>query len=134
MSSVAKADIIAVPKRTERSGRTNWPLHSVTAFLFLFLALFFLAPLLSVITTAFLQKGTGTFTLLNFYDFFQNDLFRRSATIAKNAHLNSSSSKSPCRLVPSIAPSALTTPSPPSSSSSQGRAPSLRVTRPWWIS
>ena len=50
----------------------------MTAFLFLFLAIFFLVPLLSVITTAFMQKGSNTFTLLNFYDFFQNDLFRRS--------------------------------------------------------
>lgn len=78
MSSVAKADAIAATKEIGRAARTNWPLHAVTAFLFLFLAVFFLVPLLSVITTAFMQKGTNTFTLLNFYDFFQNDLFRRS--------------------------------------------------------
>jgi len=75
---VAKADVIAIPERKQRLIWTNWPLHSVTAFLFLFLAVFFLVPLLSVITTAFMQKGTSSFTLLNFYDFFQNDLFRRS--------------------------------------------------------
>ena len=78
MSLVAKADVIAIPERSARLARTNWPLHAVTAFLFLFLGVFFLVPLFSVITTAFMQKGTSTFTLLNFYDFFQNDLFRRS--------------------------------------------------------
>lgn len=78
MTSVAKADVIAVPAGHERPAWINWPLHSVTTFLFLFLAIFFLVPLLSVITTAFMQKGSNAFTLLNFYDFFQNDLFRRS--------------------------------------------------------
>ena len=78
MTLVAKADVIAIPERKQRLTWTNWPLHSVTACLFLFLAVFFLVPLLSVITTAFMQKGTSSFTLLNFYDFFQNDLFRRS--------------------------------------------------------
>jgi len=78
VSSVAKADVISVSVESAPPARTNWSLHAVTAFLFLFLAVFFLVPLLSVITTAFMQKGTNTFTLVNFYDFFQNDLFRRS--------------------------------------------------------
>lgn len=44
----------------------------------LFLMVFLIIPVLLVILTAFQSKGDGSFTLVNFYDFAANDLFRRS--------------------------------------------------------
>ncbi len=41
----------------------------------LFLALFLVIPVLTVIYVAFTEKGSSTFTLVNFYDFAQTDLF-----------------------------------------------------------
>jgi iron(III) transport system permease protein len=46
----------------------------VAAFLLMFLVI----PVLTVIVVAFQPKGGTGFTLINFYDFFGNDLFRRS--------------------------------------------------------
>ncbi|UYO00529.1 MAG: iron ABC transporter permease [Devosia sp.] len=43
-----------------------------------FLAIFLLIPAGTVIYVAFTEKGTGAFTLVNFVDFFSNDLFKRS--------------------------------------------------------
>jgi iron(III) transport system permease protein len=43
-----------------------------------FLLIFLLVPAGTVIYVAFTEKGTGAFTLLNFADFFSNDLFKRS--------------------------------------------------------
>ncbi len=43
-----------------------------------FLAAFLLIPIAIVVVVAFQEKGTGAFTLVNFYDFFSNELFRRS--------------------------------------------------------
>ena len=43
-----------------------------------FLAAFLLIPVAIVVVVAFQEKGTGAFTLVNFYDFFGNELFRRS--------------------------------------------------------
>lgn len=43
-----------------------------------FLAIFLLIPAGTVIYVAFTEKGTGAFTLVNFLDFFSNDLFKRS--------------------------------------------------------
>ena len=48
------------------------------ALIALFLIAFLIVPVLSVIIAAFQAKGSGDFTLLNFYDFAQNELFRRS--------------------------------------------------------
>ena len=41
----------------------------------LFLALFLVIPVVTVIYVAFTEKGSGTFTLINFYDFARTDLF-----------------------------------------------------------
>ena len=43
-----------------------------------FLLLFLIIPVMTVIVVAFQPKGGSGFTLINFYDFFGNDLFRRS--------------------------------------------------------
>ena len=47
-------------------------------FILLFLLLFLVLPVTTVIYVAFTERGTGAFTLLNFHDFFANDLFMRS--------------------------------------------------------
>jgi iron(III) transport system permease protein len=47
-------------------------------FILLFLLLFLVLPVTNVIYVAFTERGTGAFTLLNFRDFFANDLFLRS--------------------------------------------------------
>ncbi|MFN7165812.1 MAG: ABC transporter permease [Pannonibacter sp.] len=44
----------------------------------LFLALFLILPAGTVIYTAFKDSASGSLTLVNFYDFFLTDLFRRS--------------------------------------------------------
>ncbi len=41
----------------------------------LFLLLFLVVPVTTVIYVAFTEKGTGVFTLINFVDFFRTDLF-----------------------------------------------------------
>ena len=47
---------------------------SILAFLMLFLVI----PVATVIYVAFTERGTGSFTLINFYDFFTTELFVRS--------------------------------------------------------
>ncbi|KRD96160.1 ABC transporter permease [Bosea sp. Root381] len=47
---------------------------AIAAFLLLFLGL----PVGTVLYVAFTEKGTSTFTLVNFYDFFRTELFMRS--------------------------------------------------------
>jgi iron(III) transport system permease protein len=47
---------------------------AIAAFLVLFLVL----PVATVLYVAFTEKGTGTFTLINFYDFVRTELFMRS--------------------------------------------------------
>ncbi|WP_077963865.1 ABC transporter permease [Ensifer adhaerens] len=44
----------------------------------LFLAIFLVIPAGTIIYTAFTEKGTGALTIVNFIDFFNTDLFRRS--------------------------------------------------------
>ena len=44
----------------------------------LFLFVFLVMPVTTVIYVAFTERGTGAFTFLNFRDFFGNDLFLRS--------------------------------------------------------
>lgn len=44
----------------------------------LFLSVFLLIPTVTVIYTAFTEKGTGVLTAVNFIDFFNTELFRRS--------------------------------------------------------
>ncbi|HWD14070.1 iron ABC transporter permease [Pseudochrobactrum sp. sp1633] len=61
-------------KRTSAS-----PGQIVTALIIaLFLAVFLLIPTGTVIYTAFTEKGTGALTAINFIDFFNTELFRRS--------------------------------------------------------
>ena len=48
------------------------------ALIALFLAIFLIIPAGTVIYTAFTEKGTGALTIVNFVDFFNTDLFRRS--------------------------------------------------------
>lgn len=48
------------------------------AVIALFLAIFLIIPAGTVIYTAFTEKGTGALTIVNFVDFFNTDLFRRS--------------------------------------------------------
>lgn len=50
----------------------------IAALIGLFLAAFLVIPVLTVIFVAFQPKGGSGFTLINFVDFFSNDLFRRS--------------------------------------------------------
>ncbi len=50
----------------------------VTLLVGLFLLLFLIIPVMTVIVVAFQPKGGSGFTLVNFADFFANDLFRRS--------------------------------------------------------
>ncbi len=47
----------------------------LAALIALFLAFFLVIPVLTVIYVAFTEKGSGTFTLINFYDFARTDLF-----------------------------------------------------------
>ncbi len=55
------------------------PSQIVTALIIaLFLAVFLLIPTGTVIYTAFTEKGTGALTAINFIDFFNTELFRRS--------------------------------------------------------
>lgn len=51
---------------------------AVMLFIFLFLLLFFVIPVVQVIFVAFMDAATGEFTLLNFKDFFNTALFRES--------------------------------------------------------
>src|SRR5918997_6748144 len=48
------------------------------AFVALFLLLFLIVPVATVIYVAFTERGTGAFTLVNFADFARTDLFVRS--------------------------------------------------------
>ena len=48
------------------------------AFIVLFLLLFLIVPVATVIYVAFTERGTGAFTLVNFADFARTDLFVRS--------------------------------------------------------
>lgn len=55
------------------------PGQIITALIIaLFLAVFLLIPTGTVIYTAFTEKGTGALTAINFIDFFNTELFRRS--------------------------------------------------------
>jgi iron(III) transport system permease protein len=47
----------------------------LAALIALFLALFLVIPVMTVVYVAFTEKGSGAFTLINFYDFARTDLF-----------------------------------------------------------
>lgn len=60
------------------SGRIQRGPASVAALLTLFLLIFLVIPVLKVIFVAFQDPVTGSFTLVNFQDFFNTPLFRES--------------------------------------------------------
>jgi iron(III) transport system permease protein len=51
---------------------------AVAGAIALFLLLFLIVPVVTVVHVAFTEKGTGSFTLINFVDFARTDLFVRS--------------------------------------------------------
>ena len=61
-------------------GRGRWKPGQVLLALgiLLFLVLFLVWPVATVVFVAFTEKGSGAFTLINFVDFAQTDLFVRS--------------------------------------------------------
>ena len=62
-----------------RAARTmKWGEVSLAACIVVFLMLFVIWPVATVIFVAFTEKGSGAFTLVNFLDFAQTDLFVRS--------------------------------------------------------
>jgi iron(III) transport system permease protein len=62
-----------------RAARTmKWGEVSLAACIVVFLMLFLIWPVATVIFVAFTEKGSGAFTLVNFLDFAQTDLFVRS--------------------------------------------------------
>ncbi len=74
MSSTEAIDTVFVKRRVQ-----SRPLQTLAALaIALFLLAFLIIPVLLVILAAFQSKGDGSFTLVNFYDFAANDLFRRS--------------------------------------------------------
>lgn len=68
---------VSLPLRSFRASATPGQM-ALAAAIALFLVFFLVVPVVTVIYVAFTERGTGAFTLLNFYDFFNNDLFLRS--------------------------------------------------------
>jgi len=78
MSLITKTDAVVRPAFAVRLGRIALGQYASAALIALFLIVFLVVPVLTVITAAFQAKGSGSFTLINFYDFALNDLLRRS--------------------------------------------------------
>ncbi len=57
---------------------THWGQRAVALLIATFLLLFLVVPVVQVIFVAFQTPGTGTFTLVNFQDFFNTSLFREA--------------------------------------------------------
>ncbi|OHC75771.1 MAG: ABC transporter permease [Rhodospirillales bacterium RIFCSPLOWO2_01_FULL_65_14] len=57
---------------------SQWGPRAVAFFLGLFLVVFLIIPVGRVVFVAFQHPNTGALTLINFYDFFHNSLFRES--------------------------------------------------------
>ena len=78
----ARADmsVIATPARAAAQKRATVRAGEVALGLAIatFLGVFVMWPAATVAYVAFTEKGTGAFTLVNFYDFVRNDLFIRS--------------------------------------------------------
>jgi len=60
------------------TGRATAGQMALAFGILVFLVLFLVWPVATVIWVAFTEKGTGAFTLVNFYDFARTDLFARS--------------------------------------------------------
>ena len=75
--TLAAAPPASVTRRApSRAG--EWALGlAIAAFLLLFVAW----PAATVVYVAFTEKGTNSLTLVNFADFFANDLFLRSLVV-----------------------------------------------------
>lgn len=73
MTAIPATALPRTPRRSATPGQIALAL-GIAAFLVLFLAL----PVGTVIYVAFTEKGSSTFTLVNFYDFFRTELFMRS--------------------------------------------------------
>lgn len=63
----------SAPKAAARTGQ-----YVVFGLILAFLLLFLVVPTATVVVTAFREKSTGAFTLMNFVDFVQTDLLMRS--------------------------------------------------------
>lgn len=57
---------------------THWGQRAVALLIATFLLLFLVVPVVQVIFVAFQTPGTGSFTLVNFQDFFNTSLFREA--------------------------------------------------------
>jgi iron(III) transport system permease protein len=57
---------------------THWGQRAVALLIAAFLLLFLVVPVVQVIFVAFQTPGTGSFTLVNFQDFFNTSLFREA--------------------------------------------------------
>ncbi len=68
---------MAIAAVTPAAGRTFGP-AALAIVLALFLAVFLALPVGTVVYVAFTEKGSGSFTLINFVDFARTDLFVRS--------------------------------------------------------
>ncbi len=70
----------AIPSPLAPARQQTIPLAQwlVAGSIALFLLLFLIVPVVTVIVIAFLDPRTGSFTLVNFADFLRNDLFIRS--------------------------------------------------------
>lgn len=70
MATVSDVQRAATPRLAATPGQIG-----LAAAIALFLALFLIVPVLTVVYVAFTEKGSGAFTLINFYDFARTDLF-----------------------------------------------------------
>ena len=57
----------------------NWPVVTLALAIGLFLFVFLILPVVTVVFVAFQDPNTGSFTLINFVDFFNNSLFQESS-------------------------------------------------------
>ena len=57
----------------------NWPVVALALAIGLFLFVFLILPVVTVVFVAFQDPNTGSFTLINFVDFFNNSLFQESS-------------------------------------------------------
>lgn len=70
--------MISIASKVAAQGRPGFGIWLAAVLVGAFLCVFLLIPTAAVIYTAFVERGTGTPTLVNFADFFRTDLFVRS--------------------------------------------------------
>ena len=59
--------------------RSNWPIIALASGIGIFLFIFLILPVITVVFVAFQDPNTGSLTLINFFDFFNNSLFQESS-------------------------------------------------------